>query len=46
LVTVRPEHVLVDALPLMLRMFHSEEVSETGRLSEAGLERLLRLLVV
>lgn len=44
LVTVRPTKVSVADLPVMLRMFQSEEVPEYGPSSAARLDRLVQFL--
>ena len=44
LITVRPKSFAVSALPLMLRMFQSEEIPEYGPLSSTRIDRLVKFL--
>jgi phosphocarrier protein HPr len=44
LVTVRPKRFAVSGLPLMLRMFQSEEMPEYGPLSSVRIDRLIKFL--
>ena len=44
LVTVRPPHIPPEALPVMLRMYQSEEISDRGPLSAEDIERLVGFL--
>jgi len=46
LVTIRPPQIPIEALPVMLRMYQSEEISDRGPLSAERIERLIDFLAI